>query len=104
MESFVDRIIETDRKARMVIEQAQQEKERLLNEARQKAQDYLEKQEMRVKQGREDVDREFEQKTQEAAAAADKSYLEQKHALDDAFEQNRALWIKEITQHILTTE
>ena len=68
------------------------------------AQDYLEKQEMRVKQGREDVDREFEQKTQEAAQAADKSYLGQKRALDDAFEQNRTLWIQEITQHILTTE
>lgn len=104
MESFVDRIIETDRKARIVIEQAQQEKETLLNEARKKAQDYLEKQEMRVKQGREDVDREFEQKTREAADAADKSYLDQKHALDNAFEHNRALWIKEITQHILTTE
>ncbi|HJC71834.1 MAG TPA: hypothetical protein H9698_03445 [Candidatus Ruthenibacterium merdavium] len=104
MESFVDRIIETDRKARAVIEKAQKEKETLLNEARKKAQDYLEKQELNVKEGREAIDREFEKKTLEASNEADKSYLDQKHALDEAFEHNRSLWLKEITQNILTTD
>ena len=37
MEKFVDRIIETDRKAREIIEQAQQEKQAVLADAKKRA-------------------------------------------------------------------
>ena len=104
MENFVDRIIETDRKARELLESARSEKKKLLDDAKKRAADYLEQQEQAVRQGRAAVDEEFSRKTAQAAEEADQDYLEQKHRLDGAFEQHRAAWLSEITQNILKAD
>ncbi len=101
METFVQRIIETDRKARQVIEQAQQEKKRLLQEANEKARAELARREAAARQGRQAVDAEMARRAQEAGRAADEDYLVKKHGLDAAFEANREAWLAQITAAIL---
>ena len=80
MEKFVDRIIETDRKAREIIEQAQQEKQAVLADAKKRA------------------DAEIARRESERMDAA---YLDAKHALDNAFEAGHDAWLAEITQNTL---
>ena len=77
MEKFVDRIIETDRKAREIIEQAQQDK------------------------GRAAIDEEFAQREARESERMDAAYLDAKHALDNAFEDGHDAWLAEITQNTL---
>ena len=80
MEKFVDRIIETDRKAREIIEQAQQEKQAVLADAKKRA----------------DAEREARE-----SERMDAAYLDAKHALDNAFEAGHDAWLAEITQNTL---
>ena len=49
MEKFVDRIIETDRKAREIIEQAQQEKQAVLADAKKRADAEIARREARLR-------------------------------------------------------
>ena len=83
MEKFVDRIIETDRKAREIIEQAQQEKQAVLADAKKRA------------------DAEFAQREARESERMDAAYLDAKHALDNAFEAGHDAWLAEITQNTL---
>lgn len=101
MKSFVDRIIETDRKAKELLEQAQAEKRRLMEDAKERAEKYLQQQELKIKQGRAAIDLEFAEKAQKAAHQADKDYLCRKQTLDKAFEEGRIRWLEEIRENIL---
>ena len=83
MEKFVDRIIETDRKAREIIEQAQQEKQAVLADAKKRA------------------DAEIAQREARESERMDAAYLDAKHALDNAFEDGHDAWLAEITQNTL---
>ena len=83
MEKFVDRIIETDRKAREIIEQAQQEKQAVLADAKKRA------------------DAEIAQREARESERMDAAYLDAKHALDNAFEAGHDAWLAEITQNTL---
>ncbi len=83
MEKFVDRIIETDRKAREIIEQAQQEKQAVLADAKKRA------------------DAEIARREARESERMDAAYLDAKHALDNAFEAGHDAWLAEITQNTL---
>ena len=61
MEKFVDRIIETDRKAREIIEQAQQEKQAVLADAKKRADAEIARREAEADKGRAAIDEEFAQ-------------------------------------------
>ena len=86
MEKFVDRIIETDRKAREIIEQAQQEKQAVLADAKKRADAEIARRETEADKGSERMDA---------------AYLDAKHALDNAFEAGHDAWLAEITQNTL---
>ena len=62
MEKFVDRIIETDRKAREIIEQAQQEKQAVLADAKKRADAEIARREAEADKGRAAIDEEFAQR------------------------------------------
>ena len=96
MEKFVDRIIETDRKAREIIEQAQQEKQAVLADAKKRADAEIARREAEADKGRAAIDEEFAQRERMDAA-----YLDAKHALDNAFEAGHDAWLAEITQNTL---
>ena len=98
MEKFVDRIIETDRKAREIIEQAQQEKQAVLADAKKRADAEIARREAEADKGRAAIDEEFAQREAERMDAA---YLDAKHALDNAFEDGHDAWLAEITQNTL---
>ena len=59
MEKFVNRIIETDRKAREIIEQAQQEKQAVLADAKKRADAEIARREAEADKGRAAIDEEF---------------------------------------------
>ena len=62
MEKFVDRIIETDRKAREIIEQAQQEKQAVLADAKKRADAEIARRETEADKGRAAIVEEFAQR------------------------------------------
>ena len=62
MEKFVNRIIETDRKAREIIEQAQQEKQAVLADAKKRADAEIARREAEADKGRAAIDEEFAQR------------------------------------------
>ena len=71
MEKFADRIIETDRKARQMIDAAQQEKKRLLRESKARAQADLAAREEAAQQGKKAVDAEMAALAKDAGQKAD---------------------------------
>lgn len=101
MEAFVDRIIETDRKARGVIEDAQREKKRLLEQAKQRAGEELKKQSAAAEAGKQAVDAELAQRAEAESQKADEAYLAAKRGLDEAFEAHRQAWLDEVTKNML---
>ena len=94
MEKFVNRIIETDRKAREIIEQAQQEKQAVLADAKKRADAEIARREA-------EADEEFAQREARESERMDAAYLDAKHALDNAFEAGHDAWLAEITQNTL---
>ena len=101
MEKFVDRIIETDRKAREIIEQAQQEKQAVLADAKKRADAEIARRETEADKGRAAIDEEFAQREARESERMDAAYLDAKHALDNAFEDGHDAWLAEITQNTL---
>ena len=101
MEKFVDRIIETDRKAREIIEQAQQEKQAVLADAKKRAAAAIARRETEADKGRAAIDEEFSQREARESERMDAAYLDAKHALDNAFEDGHEARLAEITQNTL---
>lgn len=101
MENFVDRIIDTDRKAREIIENAQHEKETLLKSAEIRAAEQLAVREAESKEAMIAIDAEYAARETSAMDKADAEYISAKHKLDDAFESGRAAWLKEITDAVV---
>ena len=101
MEKFVDRIIETDRKAREIIEQAQQEKQAVLADAKKRADAEIARREAEADKGRAAIDDEFAQREAGESERMVADYLDAKHALDNAFEAGHDAWLAEITQNTL---
>ena len=95
MEKFVDRIIETDRKAREIIEQAQQEKQAVLADAKKRADAEIARREAEADKGRAAIDEEFAQREARESERMDAAYL------DNAFEDGHDAWLAEITQNTL---
>ena len=90
MEKFVDRIIETDRKAREIIEQAQQEKQAVLADAKKRADAEIARREAAADKGRAAIDEEFAQRE-----------ARESERMDGAFEAGHDAWLAEITQNTL---
>lgn len=101
MEKFVDRIIETDRKARVIIEQAQQEKQAVLAEAKKRADAEIARREAQADKGRTVIDEEFAQREAKERDQMDAAYLDAKHALDKTFDTQHDAWLAEITRNTL---
>ena len=101
MEKFVNRIIETDRKAREIIEQAQQEKQAVLADAKKRADAEIARREAEADKGRAAIDEEFAQREARESEHMDAAYLDAKHALDNAFADGHDAWLAEITQNTL---
>ena len=76
MEKFVDRIIETDRKAREIIEQAQQEKQAVLADAKKRADAEIARREAEADKGRAAIDEEFAQREARESERMDAAYLD----------------------------
>ncbi len=95
-ESFVDRIIDTDKKAREIIEGAQKEKDLLMAEAEKRAKQEIEARGEDDKKEMSQIDLEYSKKLAEASERADAEYIAAKHALDAAFEKGRSVWLDEI--------
>lgn len=104
MGQFVDRIIETDRKAREMIDAAQLEKKQILEDAKRSAAQQLAVQAQALEQGKHEADEQMAQKSVAANEAMDKAYLKAKHTLDTAFDSQRDVWLSEITNHILSKQ
>ena len=104
MESFVERIIETDRKAREMIEAAQQKKQTLQKEAEEKAQQTLTARAAADKTAIEKLDSALALQETAAMDKADKEYIQAKHVLDDAFNAGRDGWLSELTKACITVE
>lgn len=96
MEKFVDRIIETDRRAREIIEAAQQEKETLTKQAALRAEAELAKRAAVQDKGIAALNAALDVHVEEATAQADKNYIAAKHLLDKTFDANRDRWLAEI--------
>ena len=96
METFMERIIETDRRAREVIEQALAQREPALAAARKAAQEELRSREEAQRAEMEQLDRDAERSRERDAQDADREYLAAKHALDAAFEEKRGEWLETI--------
>ncbi|MEG0768914.1 MAG: hypothetical protein RR825_05570 [Ruthenibacterium sp.] len=96
MESFVDRIIETDRKAREMIEAAQQQKALLNRQAAEDAKRALALRAAQDKLAMEKQDQALAVREAAAMEKADDAYIKAKHALDDAFDASRDAWLAEI--------
>ena len=75
MEKFVNRIIETDRKAREIIEQAQQEKQAVLADAKKRADAEIARRETEADKGRAAIDEEFAQREARESERMDAAYL-----------------------------
>ena len=101
MEGFVDRIMETDRKAREMIDAAQREKKQILALAQENARRKLEERAAELERGKRDVDAQLAAQGAAGEEAVNKAYLRAKHALDDAFDAHRDAWLDEITDAIL---
>ena len=78
MEKFVDRIIETARKAREIIEQAQQEKQAVLAAAKKRADAEIARRETEADKGRAAIDEEFAQREARESERMDAAYLDAK--------------------------
>lgn len=101
MEKFVDRIIDTDRKAREIIEEAQNKKSVLLAQATQKAEAEIAARAAKNAEKIAESDANLKAREAQAISAADADYIAAKHALDSAFEAGRKTWLAEITQNVL---
>ncbi|MEG1406834.1 MAG: hypothetical protein RSD23_03170 [Ruthenibacterium sp.] len=104
MEKFVDRIIDTDRKAREIIEEAQNKKSALLAQAAQNAEAEIKMRIAESKQKIAESDADLNAREAQAMETADADYFVAKHALDAAFEAGRKTWLREITQNVLMAE
>ena len=102
MEAFVELIMETDRKARALIDQAQEEKKEIRAGAEKRANEELKKREAALEAGKKQVDAQLDADTRKERDEMDKAYLEAKHALDAAFEEKRELWLKELQNGVLS--
>lgn len=98
METFMERIIETDRRARSVIEEALARRETELAKAREDAQAEADKRSASMRAEMEQIDQEAEAWKTQDAQDAEAEYLTAKHALDAAFEAKREGWLKELFQ------
>ena len=86
MEKFVDRIIETDRKAREIIEAAQLQKKQLMQQADAKTQQAIAKRQAQDDKKMEALNAELAQREKDACDKADDAYICAKHKLDNTFE------------------
>ena len=100
METFMERIIETDRRARQVIEQALARRETELADARVKAQEEVRQRTEALRAEMEQIDRNAEAWKARDAEAAEQEYLTAKHALDAAFEAGRETWLEGICNRV----
>ncbi len=101
MENFVDRIIDTDRKAREIIENAQREKDALLKGAEARAAEQLAVREAESKEAMLAIDAEYAAREASAMDKSDAEYISAKHKLDHAFDDGRTVWLKEITDAVI---
>ena len=104
MEKFVDRIIETDRKARDIIEDAQTQKQKILADAQVRADKEIARHSAEAEKGKRGIDEEFKKKEQDGLDRMDVDYLTAKRALDAAFEGAHDAWLAEITRDVLAAE
>ncbi|NCC08349.1 MAG: hypothetical protein EOM30_10030 [Clostridia bacterium] len=95
-ESFVDKIIDTDKKAREIIEGAQKEKDLLMAEAEKRAKQEIEARAEDDKKEMAQIDNKYKEKLAAATERANVEYIAAKHALDAAFEKGRKVWLDEI--------
>lgn len=103
MEKFIDRIIETDRKAREIIEEAQSEKKLVLEQAQQKAKQQLAARAATERESMFLMDRECEKQKKIITEKADVDYIAAKHALDATFDAGHDTWLHEIVSHVSST-
>ena len=96
MEKFVDRIIETDRKAREIIEGAQREKAQLEKQAREEAARRLEERAAQNAQAIAGLDEQYAQSRTKAEERAEADYITAKHALDADFAAGHDAWLRDV--------
>lgn len=101
MEKFVDRIIETDRKAREIIEAAHNEKEVYQKEASERARRDLAERAAAQESQIAILDKELAEQVEKACNEADNAYITAKHILDSRFDAGREGWLHDIVDACL---
>lgn len=96
MEKFVDRIIETDRKARAIIEQAQSEVNQLAAGAEERAAKGLAERAAQNEASIAALDKRLAAREARAMKRADEDYIRLKHGLDADFALGHDAWLSEI--------
>lgn len=96
MEKFVDRIIETDRKARAIIEDAQQETKRLAGDAEKRAAQGLAERATKSEKEMAALDKRLSKREAKVMECADEDYIRLKHGLDADFSAGHDAWLTEI--------
>lgn len=103
MESFVERIIKTDREAREIIAAAQEQKEKALAEAVTRAETTIAKRQEEQQRQMDKQDEALSARENTAMQRADEEYIAAKHALDTTFDKHHDAWLEEIVKNCLTT-
>lgn len=102
MEAFVDRIIDTDRKAREMIGAAQQQKAAMHKKAVEDAHAALAASAAQDKIAMAQQDEKMAERATAAKDLADADYMREKHKLDEAFAAGIDGWLDEITNACVT--
>lgn len=95
MEKFVDRIIETDRKAREIIEDAQNRRDQLQKDAQKEAAELLAQRAAASEAAIAKLDADFAAREKRASDRTDAEYLAAKHALDRDFDAGYDKWLQD---------
>lgn len=104
MEHFVDKILQTDQKAREIIEAAEIEKNAIITKAKKDAHQYLMQQQEKTKAEKQGIDTQLVEKTKQGEETINTLYLTAKHAIDEAFDTQYDAWLAQISQHIFAQE
>ncbi len=104
MESFVDNIIKTDKKARAIIDQAQKNAKNQLAMAKVEALREVERRKENQQEQIQNSEQQMHQDEKTALIKADEDYLNAKKKMDKIFADNVDLWETDIIKAVISTK
>lgn len=102
MEKFVEHIIETDKRARAIIEQAQKQKKKMLADADAQVEKLQAAHEQSMKAQLAEVDEGVQAAREAQQQRAHEDYIKAKKELDARFDRHHDQWVTEIVDNIIS--